>query len=291
MKPVKSPGMDSRGGSDLRPSLTRTNAVAMVAGTIIGASIFVQPSEIARHLGTPHDIMLVWLACGVLTFRRARLRRARLGVPADRRRLRVPARDVLAARRLSVGLGDVLEHAHRHHRGDRDGVRALRGAFSPVGDGGVRVVAVAVILALSALNYVGVRAGSRVQTMLTIVKVVAIVRRRRGRPAVAAQTRDPPDRLGKPRRADGLQRLPARDGGRPVRVRRLAHGDLHRGRNHDAGAHDSASRSSPGSRSSRRAISRSTLVYLRCLPLDAVRASTRIAADAADVCSAAAAHR
>ena len=53
--------------AELTPALTRTNAVAMVAGTIIGASIFVQPSEIARHLATPLDIMLVWLACGVLT--------------------------------------------------------------------------------------------------------------------------------------------------------------------------------------------------------------------------------
>jgi len=39
----------------------------MVAGTIIGASIFVQPSEIARHLETPAQIMVVWLACGLLT--------------------------------------------------------------------------------------------------------------------------------------------------------------------------------------------------------------------------------
>jgi len=39
----------------------------MVAGTIIGSSIFVQPSEIARYLDTPLQIMLVWAACGVLT--------------------------------------------------------------------------------------------------------------------------------------------------------------------------------------------------------------------------------
>ena len=39
----------------------------MVAGTIIGASIFVQPSEVARHLETPIQIMLVWVACGALT--------------------------------------------------------------------------------------------------------------------------------------------------------------------------------------------------------------------------------
>ena len=67
MKPVKSPGNGLRSGSDLPPSLTRLNAIAMVAGTIIGASIFVQPSEIARHLDTPAAIMLVWIACGVLT--------------------------------------------------------------------------------------------------------------------------------------------------------------------------------------------------------------------------------
>src|SRR4026207_2475435 len=45
----------------------RLNATAMVAGTIIGASIFVQPSEIARHLDTPLQIMFVWAACGLLT--------------------------------------------------------------------------------------------------------------------------------------------------------------------------------------------------------------------------------
>ena len=59
--------------------------------------------------------------------RRQHLRRAGVGLPAHRRRLCLPARDVLARRRLPLGLGDVLEHALRHHRGDRDGVRPLRG--------------------------------------------------------------------------------------------------------------------------------------------------------------------
>ena len=39
----------------------------MVTGTIIGASIFVQPSEIARQLDSPQAIMSAWIACGVLT--------------------------------------------------------------------------------------------------------------------------------------------------------------------------------------------------------------------------------
>ena len=51
--------------AELTRSLTRLNATAMVAGTIIGASIFVQPSEIARHLDTPASIMLAWAACGL----------------------------------------------------------------------------------------------------------------------------------------------------------------------------------------------------------------------------------
>src|SRR5215210_7332955 len=53
--------------TELSRSLTPVNATAMVAGTIIGASIFVQPSEIARHLDTPLSIMAAWAACGVLT--------------------------------------------------------------------------------------------------------------------------------------------------------------------------------------------------------------------------------
>src|SRR5262249_19744892 len=46
--------------------------------------------------------------------------------------------------------------------------------FVPSGDVGVRVIAVAIILVLSALNYVGVRAGSRVQTAFTAAKIVAV---------------------------------------------------------------------------------------------------------------------
>ena len=39
----------------------------MVVGTIIGASIFVQPSEITRQIPTVGGILLAWLAAGVLT--------------------------------------------------------------------------------------------------------------------------------------------------------------------------------------------------------------------------------
>jgi APA family basic amino acid/polyamine antiporter len=48
------------------------------------------------------------------------------------------------------------------------------GFFVPLGDVGVRVVAIGTILLLSAVNYVGVRQGSAVLTFFTVVKVLAI---------------------------------------------------------------------------------------------------------------------
>ena len=42
-------------------------AVAMVVGTIIGASIFVQPSEVTSHVPSVAGVFLVWIVAGVLT--------------------------------------------------------------------------------------------------------------------------------------------------------------------------------------------------------------------------------
>src|SRR5215510_9833417 len=53
--------------SPLRRSLGLTHATATVVGIIIGASIFVQPSEITRLMPSAAGILLVWLAAGVLT--------------------------------------------------------------------------------------------------------------------------------------------------------------------------------------------------------------------------------
>jgi APA family basic amino acid/polyamine antiporter len=49
------------------------------------------------------------------------------------------------------------------------------GFFVPLSDTGMRVVAIAAILVFSAVNYVGVRHGTAVQTAFTAVKVAAVV--------------------------------------------------------------------------------------------------------------------
>jgi len=44
------------------------HAAAMVVGIIIGASIFVQPSEITARVPSVAGVFLVWLISGILTF-------------------------------------------------------------------------------------------------------------------------------------------------------------------------------------------------------------------------------
>ena len=45
-----------------------SHATAMVVGIILGASIFVQPSEMTRLVPSFHGLLLVWLSAGALTF-------------------------------------------------------------------------------------------------------------------------------------------------------------------------------------------------------------------------------
>ena len=53
--------------SRLKQAIGLVQATALVVGIIIGASIFVQPSEITRELPAAPWIMLAWAAAGLLT--------------------------------------------------------------------------------------------------------------------------------------------------------------------------------------------------------------------------------
>ena len=62
MSPTSVPGR-----TDLLRSLRLPHATALVVGTIIGASIFVQPSEMGRSVPSIPWLLLAWMAAGVLT--------------------------------------------------------------------------------------------------------------------------------------------------------------------------------------------------------------------------------
>src|SRR6266540_4484614 len=148
----------------------------MVAGIIVGASIFVQPSEISRRVPDERGILLVWLLSGVLTLFGA-LVCAELcsafprtgGVYVFLKEAWSPAAGFLWGWAMfwSVHSGIVAAIAVV--------VARYVAFFVPLADAGVRLVAIAAITILSAINYIGVRQGSALQTFLTIAKVGAIV--------------------------------------------------------------------------------------------------------------------
>jgi len=261
----------------LRPSLGLTHATAMVVGTIIGASIFVQPSEITRQLPSVGAIVAAWVAAGLLTIAGA-LVSAELasafpqtgGVYIFLKEAFSPAAGFLWgwAMLWSMHSGIIAAIAVVFAR--------YLGVFVPLGDTGLRVAAVALILGLSAVNIAGVRHGGRVQNVFTAAKLAAIVVLVAAGVGWSAQL--PPAAVSTaPVTAHGLILA--------VAAGLFAYGGWHMV-TYTAGETIDAARTIP------RALLIGTVVvtacyaglnaiYLRVLPLDAVRASSHVAADAA----------
>jgi basic amino acid/polyamine antiporter, APA family len=57
---------ESSGTGTLERRLTAFDCVMIVAGAVIGVGIFVNPSEVARHLRSPSAILLAWVMGGIL---------------------------------------------------------------------------------------------------------------------------------------------------------------------------------------------------------------------------------
>ena len=161
----------------LTRSIGLPHATAMVVGTIVGASIFVQPSEVSRAVPSFGGMLIVWLAAGALTWFGASIC-AELssafpltgGVYVFLREMFSPAVGFLWGWAMfwSMHSGIIAAIAvvfARYVAGMAPGL---------VDETAVPLVAVGGIIALSAINYVGVRPGSVVQTGLTLAKIVAI---------------------------------------------------------------------------------------------------------------------
>jgi len=150
-------------------------ATAMVAGTIIGASIFVQPSEIIRHVPSVGGMIAAWLACGLLTLCGALVCAELASVYP-----RSGGVYVFLSETFSPALGFLWGWAMfwTIHSGIIAAIAVAFaryvGFFLPLDDGGVRAVAIAGIALLSLVNYFGVRSGSMLQTALTLAKLAAI---------------------------------------------------------------------------------------------------------------------
>jgi APA family basic amino acid/polyamine antiporter len=152
------------------------HATAIVVGTIIGASVFVQASEITALVPSLTGVALAWSLAGLLTLIGA-LVCAELSSAFPR----TGGVYVFLKETYSPAIGFLWGWAMfwSMHTGIAAAIATVfaryAGYFAPMGDVGLRFVAVGAILVLSAVNYVGVQWGSRLQTAVTAVKLLAVV--------------------------------------------------------------------------------------------------------------------
>lgn len=57
---VTPPGEDGHGGAGFVKALSRFDATALVAGSMIGSAIFIVPADILRQVGSPGLLLVVW---------------------------------------------------------------------------------------------------------------------------------------------------------------------------------------------------------------------------------------
>jgi APA family basic amino acid/polyamine antiporter len=168
--------VDRAAPPELRRSIGLLRATALVVGIIVGASIFVQPSAIAAQVATPSGILLVWAVAGLLTLIGSLVTAELASAWPRSGGVYVFLRDA-----YSPALGFLWGWAMfwSMHSGIVAAIAVVFaryvGTWIPMGEAGTRATAVAGILALTAVNYLGVRQGSAVQAALTLVKVLAVV--------------------------------------------------------------------------------------------------------------------
>ena len=162
--------------TELKQALRLPHATAMVVGTIIGASIFVQPSEITGHVPSVGGIFAAWIVSGALTLAGALVCAELASAYPRTGGVYVFLREAWGP---PVGFLWGWAMFWSMHSGIIAAIATVfaryAAAFLPLGDAGVRLVAVGAIVALSAVNYFGVEYGSRLQTAFTIGKLAAIV--------------------------------------------------------------------------------------------------------------------
>jgi basic amino acid/polyamine antiporter, APA family len=271
--------------SQLTRAMRLPDATAMVVGIIIGASIFVQPSEITRLVPDPAGIVLVWTLAGVLTLVGA-LICAELssaiprtgGVYVFLRDIFGPATGFLWGWAMfwSMHTGIIAAIAVVFAR--------YLSYFLPLGATGIRVAAVIAVLGLSLFNCLGIRQGSRLQTIVTGAKLAAIV------VLVGAGVLLAPDSVPLAAEADlsaGRSPLSATSVLLALVAGLFAFGGWHM-------VTYTAEETVDPERTIPRSLVLGTLIvtacyvalnaiYLSVLPIERVTASTRIAADAAEV--------
>lgn len=148
----------------------------MVVGIIIGASIFVQPSEITGRVPSVAGVFLVWLLSGTLTIFGALVCAELASIFTRSGGVYVYLREAFSP---AVGFLWGWAMFWVMHSGIIAAISVVfaryAAYFFPLSDGAIKGVAIAAILLLSAINYVGVKQGSQLQALFTAGKLAAIL--------------------------------------------------------------------------------------------------------------------
>jgi APA family basic amino acid/polyamine antiporter len=166
----------SSSATALQRAIRLPHATALVVGTIIGASIFVQPSEVTSQVHSVGLVILVWLASGGVTLIGS-LVCAELASTFTR----TGGVYVYLSEAFHPSMGFLWGWAMflTMHSGIIAAIATVFaryvGYFVPLSTTGSRLVAIGVIGVLSAVNYLGVRQGTRVQTLFTAAKLLAVL--------------------------------------------------------------------------------------------------------------------
>ena len=151
-------------------------ATALVVGTIVGSSIFVQASELTALVPNSRLVVLAWAVAGVITLIGALVCAELSSAYPLTGGVYVFFKEI-----YSPSLGFVWGWAMfwTMHSGILAAIATVfaryAGFFVPLGTTASRLVAVSAILVLSAINYRGVKFGSNLQSAFTLVKVLAVM--------------------------------------------------------------------------------------------------------------------
>src|SRR2546430_147325 len=162
--------------AELKRQLGLLDATMINVGTIIASAIFIVPSAIALQLHASLPTILVWIAGGLVSLLGA-LSVAELGAAMPQ----AGGQYVY----LTKAYGPVWGYLYGWASGvviNPASIAAIAvgfatyfGFFVPLGDAGIKAVAVASIVALTALNCLGVRLGAITQNVLTLIKMALLV--------------------------------------------------------------------------------------------------------------------
>jgi len=172
---------------ELNRALGWIGAGALLAGSVIGTGIFLVPSTIAREIGSVPGVFFIWVFGGLLSLAGA-LSYAELGAAYPEaggeyvylRRAYGPVWGFLYGwQQIAIGkTGSIASIA--------TGFALFLGFFFPqLGAdlagaagwnlSGIQAVALSAVILLTAVNYLGIAVGGTVQTILTALKVAAIL--------------------------------------------------------------------------------------------------------------------